>query len=78
MLAILKKVDAESLGPPPKFQVNIEIQLNMAHVSRLSFHFLWLWLYVGSVTYVQRSNVYNHIKAGGLRVWAKKKIVMDS
>ena len=27
-LAILKKVDAESLGPSPKFQVNIEIQLN--------------------------------------------------
>ena len=26
-LPILKKVDAESLGPPPKFQVNIEIQL---------------------------------------------------
>ena len=38
MLAILKKVDAESLGPPPKFQVNIEIQLNTARVSRLSFH----------------------------------------
>ena len=42
-LAILKKVDAESLGPPPKFQVNIEIQLNTARVSRLSFRFLWLW-----------------------------------
>ena len=38
----MKKVDAESLGPPPKFQVNIEIQLNTARVSRLSFHFLWL------------------------------------
>ena len=38
MLAILKKVDAESLGPTPKFQVNIEIQLNRARVSRLSFH----------------------------------------
>ena len=24
----MKKVDAESLGPSPKFQVNIEIQLN--------------------------------------------------
>ena len=35
-LAILKKVDAESLGPPPKFQVNTEIQLNTARVSRLS------------------------------------------
>ena len=41
-LAILKKVDAEPLGPPPKFQVNIEIQLNTARVSRLSFRFLWL------------------------------------
>ena len=39
-LAILKKVDAESLRPPPKFQVNIKIQLNTAHVSRLSFRFL--------------------------------------
>ena len=29
MLAILKKVDAR---PPPKFQVNIEIQLNIACV----------------------------------------------
>ena len=30
------------------------------------------------LTYVQKANVYNHIKAGGLHVWAKKKIVMDS
>ena len=42
-LAILKKV-AELLWPPPKFQVNINIQLNTARVSRLSFCFLWLWL----------------------------------
>ena len=35
-LAILKKVDAELLGPTPKFQVNTEIQLNTARVSRLS------------------------------------------
>ena len=26
-----------------KFQVNIEIQLNTARVSKLSFRFLWLW-----------------------------------
>ena len=39
-LTILKKVDAESLGLPPKFQVIIEIQLNTARVSRLSFRFL--------------------------------------
>ena len=45
-LAILKKVDAESLGPPPKFQVNIEIQLNTARVSRLSFRFLYYGLTV--------------------------------
>ena len=43
-LAILKKVGAESLGPPPKFQGNIEIQLNTVRVSRLSFRFLWLWI----------------------------------
>ena len=78
MLAIFKKADADSLGPPLKFQVNIEIQFNAAGVSRLSFRFLWLWLYVDSVTYVQKANVYNHIKAGGLHVWAKKKILMDS
>ena len=36
MLAILKKVDAESLKPPQKFQVNIEIQLNM--VVFLDYH----------------------------------------
>ena len=72
-LPFWRKLMQSRLGHP-----QIEIQLNMAHVSRLSFHFLWLWLYVGSVTYVQRSNVYNHIKAGGLHVWAKKKIVMDS
>ena len=39
-LAILKKVDAESLRPPPIFQVNIKIQLYAARVSRLSFRFL--------------------------------------
>ena len=39
-LAVLKKVDAESLELRPKFQVNIEIQLNTARVSRLYFHFL--------------------------------------
>ena len=33
----MKKSDAESLGPPPKFQVNIKIQLNADRVSRLSF-----------------------------------------
>ena len=33
-------VDAEPLRPPPKFQVNIKIQLNTARVSRLSFRFL--------------------------------------
>ena len=38
MLAILKKADVEL--PPPKFQVNIKVQLNTAHASRLSFHFL--------------------------------------
>ena len=37
VLAILKKVDAESPRPPPKFQVNIKIQLHAALVSRLSF-----------------------------------------
>ena len=37
-LAILKKVGAEWLGLPPKFQVNIKNQLNVARVSRLSFH----------------------------------------
>ena len=35
-LAILRKVDAESL---PKFQVNIKIKLNMARFSRLTFRF---------------------------------------
>ena len=35
-LSILKKVDAELLGSAPKFQVNTEIQLNTARVSRLS------------------------------------------
>ena len=34
MPAILKKVDAESLRSPPKFQVNIKIQLNTARVSK--------------------------------------------
>ena len=38
--AILKKVDAELLGAPQKFQVNIKIQLNTVRVSRLSFRFL--------------------------------------
>ena len=40
VLAILKKVDAESLGPSLKLQVNIKIQVNAARVSRLSFRFL--------------------------------------
>ena len=38
----MKKFDAESFRPSLKLQVNIKIQLNMARVSRLSFHFLWL------------------------------------
>ena len=42
-LAILKKVDAESLRPPPKFQDNIKIQLHAARFYRLSFRFLCLW-----------------------------------
>ena len=37
-----EKVDAESLQPPPKFQVNIKIQLNTSRASRLSFRFLLL------------------------------------
>ena len=37
-LAILKKVGAEWLGLPRKFQVNIKTQLNAARVSRPSFH----------------------------------------
>ena len=41
-----EKVDAELLGEPPKFQVTIEIQLNTAHVSRLSFRFLCLCFYL--------------------------------
>ena len=39
-LALFNKSDAESLGPPPKLQVNIKIQLKAARVSRLSFRFL--------------------------------------
>ena len=39
-LAILEKVDAESLGPPTKFQVKIKIQLNAACVYRISFRFM--------------------------------------
>ena len=35
-----KKVDAESLRPHRKFQVNIKIQLHAARVSRLFFRFL--------------------------------------
>ena len=42
MFDLLKKVDAESLGPLPKFQVNIKIQLNAGRVSRLSSRFLYL------------------------------------
>ena len=34
--------------------------------------------YVDNVTYVQKTNMYNHAKAGGLHVWAKIKFVMDS
>ena len=41
-LTILKEVDAESLRPPPNFQVTIKIQLDAACISRLSFRFLWL------------------------------------
>ena len=40
VLAILEKVDAELLGPPLKFQLNIVFQLHGACVSRLSFRFL--------------------------------------
>ena len=39
----MKKVGIDLLGPTPKFQVNIKIQLNAARDSRLSFRFL-LWL----------------------------------
>ena len=42
----MKKVDAESLWPPPKFLANVKIQLNTASASRLSSRFLWLWYYV--------------------------------
>ena len=37
-----RKVNAESLRPPLKFQVNIKIQLRAARVSRLYFRFSWL------------------------------------
>ena len=36
-LAILEKVDAESLGPPT---LKFKIQLNAACVYRISFHFM--------------------------------------
>ena len=35
-------------------------------------------LYVDVITYVHKANVYNHVKAGGLRDWAKKNFVMGS
>ena len=43
-LPFWRKLMQSHSGHPPKFQVNIEIQLNTAHVSRLSFCFLWLCL----------------------------------
>ena len=39
----LAKVDAEPLWPPPKFQVNLKIQLNTVHASRLSLRFLYYY-----------------------------------
>ena len=33
--------------------------------------------YVDGITYVHKANVYNHVKAGCLHDWAKKKFVMD-
>ena len=38
-----KLIQSRSGRPPPKFQINIKIQLHVARVSRLSFRFLWLW-----------------------------------
>ena len=37
-------------GIPPKFQINIKIQLNAAGVSRLSFRFFWLSLKLVTAT----------------------------
>ena len=37
-----------------------------------------LLLYVDDITYVHKADVYNHVKAGGLHDWTKKKCVMDS
>ena len=34
--------------------------------------------YVNGVTYVHKANMYNHVKAGGLHDWPKKKFVMGS
>ena len=35
-------------------------------------------LHVDSATYVHKANMYNHVKAGGLRDCTKKKFVIDS
>ena len=35
-------------------------------------------LYVDSVTYVPKTNAYNHVKAWGLHGWVKKKFLMNS
>ena len=52
------------------------------HISTLwLYHIIYMassiLSYVDGITYVHKANVYNHVKAGGLHDWAKKKFVMD-
>ena len=47
----MKKVDAESFGPPLKFQLNTKIQLNAARVSTI-FPFLMTMIIHGSINQV--------------------------
>ena len=60
----MKKVDIESLQPPPKFQVNIKIQLHASRVSRLSFRFLWLWLHIWLCRRVSDKNFFTRPISG--------------
>ena len=58
-----------SFGPLGKSQHDIEIFINTARVSRLSFRFLWLWIYLVFCSQIKLIEINNMANALVISAW---------
>ena len=75
-LTILKKVNAELLGPPPKFQVNVKIQLIMAvFPDYLSVSYDYLYIQINKLLQTTFENYIYIVYVWKLQVYLKAYFV---